>query len=245
MSENQIIELENANIFQRENLILSDVSLKVNKGELVYLIGKTGSGKSSILKSLYAEIPIKSGEGRVGEFDLSKIKRKEIPFLRRQLGIVFQDFQLLWDRTVHDNLSFVMKATGWKDKNSIEQQIKIVLEMVGLGGSENKMPHLLSGGEQQRVAIARALINNPDVILADEPTGNLDPETAEEIMQLLWEISQNGRAVIIATHDYVLMKNFRLTLLNVKTEKYLIYLLILFNIIQISINSTSYTSMFL
>lgn len=209
MSEHKhIIDLQNASIQNHQEVVLTDVSLSLEKGELVYLIGKTGSGKSSILKTLYADLPLKSGTGVISGFNLSSIKNKEIPYLRRTLGIVFQDFQLLSDRTVRANLEFVMKATGWDSKENINQQIKIVLEMVGLSDSENKMPHQLSGGEQQRVSIARALVNNPDIILADEPTGNLDPEIAHEIMQLLWEISKNGRAVIIATHDYGLMEKF-------------------------------------
>lgn len=203
-----IIELQDASIQNHQEIVLNNVNLSLHKGELVYLIGKTGSGKSSILKTLYADLPLKSGKGLISGYNLSSIKNKEIPYLRRTLGIVFQDFKLLSDRSVRSNLEFVMKATGWDSKENINQQIKIVLEMVGLSSSENKMPHQLSGGEQQRVSIARALVNNPDIILADEPTGNLDPEIAHEIMQLLWEISKNGRAVIIATHDYGLMEKF-------------------------------------
>jgi cell division transport system ATP-binding protein len=209
MSEElNVINLNNVSIQNHKELVLENVSLKLSKGELVYLIGRTGSGKSSILKTLYADLPLISGEGFISGFNLSKIKNKEVPFLRRNLGIVFQDFQLLSDRSVKSNLEFVMKATGWSNKQNINQQINIVLEMVGLSSSEDKLPHQLSGGEQQRVAIARALVNNPDIILADEPTGNLDPEIAHEIMQLLWEISENGRAVIVATHDYGLMEKF-------------------------------------
>ncbi len=209
MSEEQhVIDLQNASIQNHQEIVLTNVNLRLNKGELIYLIGKTGSGKSSILKTLYADLPLKSGEGVISGYNLLSIKNKEIPYLRRSLGIVFQDFQLLSDRSVKANLEFVMKATGWDNKDNIYQQIKIVLEMVGLVDSEHKMPHQLSGGEQQRVSIARALVNNPDIILADEPTGNLDPEIAYEIMQLLWEISKNGRAVIVATHDYGLMEKF-------------------------------------
>lgn len=203
-----IIELDSVTIFQREVLVLSDVDLKIEKGEFVYLIGITGSGKSSLLQTIYADLPLLHGKARVVGFDLGEIKNKEIPFLRRKLGIVFQDFQLLTDRTVSDNLHFVMKATGWKDKKQMEQRIQDVLEKVGLGTKGFKMTHQLSGGEQQRVAIARALINDPEVILADEPTGNLDPETSRGIMQLLFEISQTGRSVLMATHNYSLFNEF-------------------------------------
>ncbi len=203
-----IIELDSVTIFQREVLVLSDVDLKIQKGEFVYLIGKTGSGKSSLLQTIYADLPLIHGSAKVVGFDLGKIKNKEIPFLRRKLGIVFQDFQLLSDRTVSDNLHFVMKATGWKDKKEMEQRIQDVLEKVGLGTKGFKMTHQLSGGEQQRVAIARALINDPEVILADEPTGNLDPETSRGIMQLLLDISKTGRSVLMATHNYSLFNEF-------------------------------------
>lgn len=208
MALDTIIKLEKASIFQNENLILSDVNFTLNKGEFVYLIGKVGSGKTSLLKTLYAELPLKQGIGTIDEYDLTKIKSKQIPYLRRKIGIVFQDFQLLTDRSVHDNLSFVLKATGWKRKNEINQRIKDVLEKVDLSFKDYKMPHQLSGGEQQRVAIARALLNNPPIILADEPTGNIDPETSEGIIQLLQKISSSGRAVIMATHNYTLLKKF-------------------------------------
>ena len=208
MSLDTIIELKNASIFQKDNLILSDVNFEVNKGEFVYLIGKTGTGKSSLLKTFYAELPLKTGQGKIVKYDLQKIKRKEIPHLRRKIGIVFQDFQLLVDRTVYDNLAFVLKATGWKNKKIINLRISEVLEKVDLSYKDYKMPHQLSGGEQQRVVIARALLNNPDVILADEPTGNLDPETSEGIMQLLFKISESGRTVVMATHDYNMLKKF-------------------------------------
>lgn len=208
MNLDTIIELEKASVYQKENLILSEVNLKVNKGEFVYLIGKTGSGKTSLIKTLYAELPLIEGEGKIAGYDLKKIKRKHIPRLRRKLGIVFQDFQLLSDRTVHDNLFFVLRATRWKNKKDINERIKDVLEMVDLHYKDYKMPHQLSGGEQQRVMIARALLNAPEIILADEPTGNLDPETYEGIMQILSKISDTGRAVIIATHNYALLKNF-------------------------------------
>lgn len=203
-----IIELDSVTIFQREVLVLSDVDLKIEKGEFVYLIGKTGSGKSSLLQTIYADLPLLHGTAKVVGYDLGKLKVKEIPFLRRKLGIVFQDFQLLSDRTVSDNLHFVMKATGWKDKKEMDKRIQDVLEKVGLGTKGFKMTHQLSGGEQQRVAIARALINDPEVILADEPTGNLDPETSRGIMKLLLEISKTGRSVLMATHNYSLFNEF-------------------------------------
>ena len=203
-----IIELQKASIFQKHNLVLTEVSLAIEKGEFVYLVGKTGSGKSSLLRTLYADIPLLQGDGSIAGYDLKKIKAKEIPFLRRKLGIVFQDFQLLPDRSVNDNLQFVMKATGWKDKAKRQQRTQEVLEKVNLGTKGFKMPHELSGGEQQRVVIARALINEPEVILADEPTGNLDTETAQEIVGLLYEISKTGRAIVIATHDFHLFERF-------------------------------------
>jgi cell division transport system ATP-binding protein len=208
MALDTIVEISDAKIYQKDHLVLSDVNLQLNKGDFVYLIGKTGTGKSSLLKTLYGELPLKEGEGRIGEFDLKKLKRKQVPFLRRKLGIVFQDFELLTDRTVNDNLLFVLRATGWKDKSAMTQRMQEVLDKVGLGTKGYKMPHELSGGEQQRVAIARALLNDPDLILADEPTGNLDPNTTEEILNLLNTISKSGRAVLMATHDYVHMKKF-------------------------------------
>lgn len=203
-----VISLENINVFQKKNLILSEVSLTVNKGEFVYLIGKTGSGKSSLLKVLYGELKINQGAGLIAGFDLTKLKSKQIPYLRRKLGIVFQDFQLLSDRTVRDNLLFVLKATGWTDKQKMDDRIQETLSMVGLSTKGFKMPHELSGGEQQRVVIARALLNHPDVILADEPSGNLDPETTKEIMALLHDITKTGTAAIMATHNYSLIENF-------------------------------------
>lgn len=208
MSSNAIIELKNVNIFQRNILVLSDVNFEINKGEFVYLIGKTGTGKSSLLKTLYAELPVIEGECYVSGYNINKIKRREIPYLRRRMGIVFQDFQLLTDRTVNENLLFVMKATGWKNKQEMEERLEDVLDKVGLKTKGFKMPHQLSGGEQQRVAIARALINDPELILADEPTGNLDPETSAGIMSLLFNISKSGRAVLMATHNYTLMEKF-------------------------------------
>ena len=202
------IELLNATIAQPDNIIMSNINLEIKSGELVYLIGRTGSGKSSLLKTLYAELPLAKGIGTVAGFQLEKIKNKQIPFLRRKLGIVFQDFQLLTDRNVNENLKFVLKATGWKNKIEIDRRIQEVLEKVGLAQKGYKMPNELSGGEQQRVVIARALLNNPEIILADEPTGNLDPDTSRGIMQILTKISATGRAVVIATHDYPLIKEF-------------------------------------
>ena len=204
-----IIDINSAKIFQKKNLILQDVNLKIDKGEFVYLIGKTGAGKSSLLKTLYGDLPLAEGEATVCDFNLKTIKRTKVPFLRRKLGIVFQDFQLLSDRSVNDNLQFVLKATGWKEKAKIEERIAEVLENVGLGAKGYKFPHELSGGEQQRVVIARALLNEPDLILADEPTGNLDPETSAEIMNLLFEISKKGKAILMATHDFHLMDKFK------------------------------------
>ena len=208
MEAESIISLKNIPVYQKNVLVLSDVSLQINKGEFVYLIGKTGSGKSSLLKILYADLPVLEGEAEVAGFNLSKLKRKEIPFLRRKLGVVFQDFQLLTDRTINENLLFVMKATGWKDKEVMKDRLDDVLVKVGLVSKGDKMPNQLSGGEQQRIAIARALINNPDLILADEPTGNLDPETSSGIIRLLKEISDSGRAVLMATHNYALFEQF-------------------------------------
>lgn len=204
----KIIELQNCNIWQQDHLVLTDVNLVVNKGEFVYLVGKVGSGKTSLIKTLNAQLPLLEGSGSIAGYDLSGIKDKDIPFLRRKTGIVFQDFQLLIDRSVNDNLEFVLRATGWKDRNEIQQRINAVLEKVGLEHKGYKMPHQLSGGEQQRVVIGRALLNEPEIILADEPTGNLDPETSEGIFRLLKEICSTGRAVIIATHNYTLVKKF-------------------------------------
>ena len=203
-----LIELRNTAVYQKELLVLSDVNLTINKGEFVYLVGITGSGKSSLLKLLYADLKFKKGEGTIVGFDLHKLKTKQIPKLRRKLGIVFQDFQLLFDRSVRDNLMFVMKATDWKDKKKMEERLMDVLTKVGLETKAHKMPHQLSGGEQQRLSIASALINDPEIILADEPTGNLDPETSRGIMKLLKSISETGRAVLMATHDYALFDEF-------------------------------------
>ncbi len=203
-----IIRFEKADIFIGDHLVLSDVSFEVNKGEFIFLIGKVGSGKTSLIKTINAEHPLTRGEGYVSEFSLHDLKRKQIPWLRRKLGIVFQDFQLLTDRSVAENLAFVLKATGWKNKSEIDTRIGEVLERVGLGTKGYKMPNQLSGGEQQRVVIARALLNDPEILLADEPTGNLDPETSDDIMGILTDISRNGRAVMMATHNYGLLEKY-------------------------------------
>lgn len=208
MALDTIIEFKNCPIFQKDNLVLSNVSFTLDKGEFLYLIGKVGSGKTSLIKTIYAQIPLKEGEAKVAGYDLRKLKRKEIPYLRRKLGIVFQDFQLLTDRNVFKNLEFVLRATGWNQKKEVDKRIMEVLEKVDLTYKGYKMLHQLSGGEQQRVVIARALLNDPEIILADEPTGNLDPETSEDIVKTLMEISNNGRAVIMGTHDYALRKKF-------------------------------------
>lgn len=208
MTEDLIILLDKVSVYQHENLILANVSLTIGKGEFIYLIGKTGSGKSSLLRILYADLPVRNGVAGVAGYDLRKLRQRDVPFLRRKLGIVFQDFQLLMDRTVNENLLFVMRATGWKDKAKMQQKLMELLSKVDLATKGNKMPHQLSGGEQQRVAIARALVNDPEVILADEPTGNLDPESSEGIISLLLDISKTGRAVIVATHDYALLEKF-------------------------------------
>jgi cell division transport system ATP-binding protein len=208
MSENKVIETENLSVFQRNILILSGVNFSIEKGEFVYLVGVTGSGKTSLLKTLYADLPIVEGNARVAGFDLKNLKQKEIPYLRRKLGIVFQDFQLLIDRSIKENLLFVLKATGWKDSKKMDEKIQEVLEKVGLGTKGFKMPHQLSGGEQQRVVIARSLLNDPELILADEPTGNLDPETSEGIIQLLKDISKNKRAVLMASHDFLMIEKY-------------------------------------
>ena len=214
MFANAVIRLTNVDIFQQNQLVLSRVNFEVNKSELVYLIGQTGSGKSSLLKVLYGDLHIKTGEGVVAGYNLKKLTTIEVPFLRRKIGIVFQDFQLLTDRSVEKNLEFVLRATGWTNEIEISARIREVLDKVGLRSKIAKMPHELSGGEQQRVVIARALLNNPEVILADEPTGHLDPETSEEIAQLLHQISQTGTAVVLATHDYHIIRTHPARILN-------------------------------
>ncbi|MGM0934012.1 MAG: cell division ATP-binding protein FtsE [Bacteroidota bacterium] len=207
MSET-ILDLKNAAIYQRESLILSEVDVTVNKGEFVYLIGKTGTGKSSFMKTLYGDLPLTEGEGTIVDYNLRTLKEKDIPYLRRKLGVVFQDFKLLTDRNIKDNLLFVLKATGWKDQKAIEHKIDEVLDKVGMKSKGFKYPYQLSGGEQQRVAIARALLNDPELILADEPTGNLDPQTSVEVMEVLQEISKNGNTILMATHDYALLLKY-------------------------------------
>jgi len=209
MEVKNVIEVSQSSIYQRNHLVLSDVNFTLAEGEFVYLIGKTGSGKSSLLKVLYGDLPLKNGSGNVVGMDLKTLKTSKIPDLRRHLGIVFQDFQLLTDRSVEENLKFVLKATGWKDKSSIEARIDEVLDSVGMLSKKKMMPFRLSGGEQQRVSIARALLNHPELILADEPTGNLDPETSNEIMNLLLSVSQkNNCAVLMATHDYDIIRRY-------------------------------------
>ena len=203
-----IIRLKDAKIYQKDHLVLSKVSFELQSGDFIYLIGKTGTGKSSLLKTLYGDLLLQEGVGEVVGFDLTSLKEKEIPFLRRGIGVVFQDFQLLSDRTVNDNLSFVLKATGWDDKDKINNRVQEVLTQVGMGQKGYKMPHELSGGEQQRVSIARAILNEPELIIADEPTGNLDPETSREIMTLLKGIQEKGKAIFMATHDYSLINDF-------------------------------------
>jgi cell division transport system ATP-binding protein len=219
MSESPIISFRDVAVYQNEALILSNVTFDVTVGEFVYLIGKTGSGKSTLLKSLYGEVPLKSGIATIQGIDLRQLNRKKTLSLRRNLGIIFQDFQLLSDRTVEDNLRFVLRATGWHKNTEINQRIDEVLSKVELAGKRKKMPHQLSGGEQQRCAIARALLNDPELILADEPTGNLDPFTTEDIMKLLVEISQSGKTVVVATHDYEMMHKFPFRILRCDNQE--------------------------
>ncbi len=203
-----ILELKNAAIYQGNSLVLAEVSLEMAKGEFVYLIGKTGTGKSSFMKTLYGDLSLTEGDGSIVGFNLKTLKEKDIPFLRRKLGIVFQDFKLLSDRTIIDNLRFVLKATGWKDKTEINEKIDEVLDKVAMKTKGFKFPHELSGGEQQRIAIARALLNDPELILADEPTGNLDPQTSVEVMEVLQDLNKKGHTILMATHDYALLLKY-------------------------------------
>ena len=207
MSEH-VVSLKNVTIYQDHRIILSNVNLEVNNGDFIYIIGKTGAGKSSFMKTLYADLPLTEGQGRIVDYDLANLKESNIPFLRRKIGIVFQDFKLLPDRNITENMLFVLRATGWKDKFEMHAKIEEVLNKVDMKSMAHKMPHQLSGGEQQRVAIARALLNDPELILADEPTGNLDPQTSVEVMETLRKINANGKTVIMATHDYALLLKF-------------------------------------
>ncbi len=215
-SSEPVVSVKDLSIYQEDRLILDNITFNINKGEFVYLIGRTGSGKSSLLKSLYADLPFDKGKINVAGYDLSKIKRSKIPYLRRKIGIIFQDFQLLHDRNISDNLLFVMKATGWKDNAAMKARLSEVLMRVGLGAASFKLPHQLSGGEQQRIVIARALINEPLILFADEPTGNLDPEVAEEIFNLFKEINNSGTAILMATHNYELINKFPNRILKIK-----------------------------
>jgi len=203
-----VLSLKNATIYQEDKVILSNVNLEVNRGEFLYIIGKTGTGKSSLMKTLYADLPLTEGNGHIVDFDLETMKEDDIPFLRRKIGIVFQDFKLLPDRSIQDNMLFVLKATGWSDQGEMNRKIEEVLDKVGMKNLAQKMPHQISGGEQQRVAIARALLNDPELILADEPTGNLDPQTSIEVLDVLKKINANGKTIIMATHDYALLMKF-------------------------------------
>ncbi len=217
--QNSILFLSDASIFQGENLVLSNVNLEIDEGDFVYLIGKTGSGKSSLMKTLYGDLELQNGEGTIVGFDLQKLKEKQIPFLRRKIGIVFQDFKLLNDRNVEENLLFVLRATGWKDIKGMQAKINEVLQKVGMHTKGFKMPFELSGGEQQRIAIARALLNDPELILADEPTGNLDPKTSIEVMEVLEEIHRSGKTILMATHDYALILKYPYKTLKCEGEE--------------------------
>ena len=221
MADRILIKYNNVELCQQEHIVLKDVNLEIKSGEFIFLLGKVGSGKSTFLKSLYAEIPVIDGDAYVLDYDLLKIKRKEVPNLRRKIGIVFQDFQLLIDRSINANLEFVLKATGWKDKNAIAEQIHHVLKQVGMQTKGYKMPHQLSGGEQQRIVIARALLNSPEIILADEPTGNLDEKTGKDIMDLLYSIRKSGTTVLVATHNLTWMDMYPGRVLKCKDEKML------------------------
>jgi cell division transport system ATP-binding protein len=220
-SNTPVVSVKDTTIFQKQHVVLSDVFFEIAKGEFTYLIGRTGSGKSSLLKTLYADLPLYSGDITVAGFQLYQIPRKTIPFLRRKIGIVFQDFQLLMDRTVTENLLFAMRATGWKDSSKIKQRLSEVLLKVGLGAAGNKMPHQLSGGEQQRVVIARALINEPHILFADEPTGNLDPQVADEIMEIFVQINRSGTAILMATHNYQFLEKYPARVLKCENGKVL------------------------
>lgn len=218
-SSEPVVSIQDASIFQDEKTVLANISFSIKKGEFVYVIGRTGSGKSSLLKTLYADLEYPKGTVNVAGFDIPRIKRKEIPYLRRKIGIIFQDFQLLEDRTIAENLYFVLKATGWKNSSAIKQRITDVLIQVGLGFSSGKMPHQLSGGEQQRVVVARALLNEPQLLIADEPTGNLDPEVAESILQLFLDINKSGTAILMATHNYDFLKRHPARVLRIEDDK--------------------------
>ncbi len=219
MSAENIIELKNADIFQREHRVLSDISLEIKRGEFVYLIGKVGTGKTSLIKTMNAELPLENGEGSVAGFNLIGLKTRDIPALRRKLGVVFQDFRLLSDRNVYENLVFVLKATDWKDEKEIANRINTVLDLVAMTHKSKSMPHQLSGGEQQRVVIARALLNEPEIILADEPTGNLDPQTSIELIQIFKDLNDKGKTVVVATHDYPLIRRFPARIITVDEQK--------------------------
>ena len=220
-SEDAVVKVSNANIFQDNSTVLSSIDFEIEKGEFVYLVGRTGSGKSSLLKTLYADLPLRLGNIRVAGYDIRGIKNSEVPFLRRKIGIIFQDFELFYDRSVAENMFFVMKATGWKDKAKMKNRLAEVLMRVGLGAVSSKMPHQLSGGEQQRVVIARALINEPQILFADEPTGNLDPDVSEGIMNLFFEINNSGTAVLMATHNHNFIKKFPHRVLKCENGKIL------------------------
>lgn len=218
-NQNQLIHASHVDIYQDQNLVLSDVNFEIKKGDFVYLIGRTGSGKSSLLKTLYADLALQKGSLNIAGYDLEKIKNKDVPFLRRQLGIIFQDFQLFYDRTVAENLEFVLRATGWNSRSQIKIRISDVLMRVGLESSNSKMPHQLSGGEQQRIVIARALLNEPSILLADEPTGNLDPEVGESIMKLFQDINNYGTTVLMATHNHTFIDKFKGRILACKDKQ--------------------------
>ena len=219
MAENSVLEYRDVTIRRAENVIIRHTDLQINAGDLVYLIGRVGSGKSTLLKTIYADVPISDGEARFGKFDLRRFKRRQIPYLRREMGIIFQDFRLMHDRTIEDNLSFVLRATGWSDKREINHRIDEVLTKVGMDHKGYKLPHELSGGEQQRMVIARALLNKPKLILADEPTGNLDPETGDQIFQLFRKITEGGTAVLMSTHNYEMMRKYPSRILKIEDEQ--------------------------